>query len=57
MKMFDVLLNVNDSLEWVTSIYCDDLNEAITNAILLYGKGNYIGHNEFNIINNEWVKS
>ena len=57
MKMFDILIEVKGNLEWVTGIYQDDVNSAITNAIQLFGKGKYVGHNEFNIVNGEWVKS
>ena len=57
MKQFDILISNNDSREWVTGIYRNDVNEAITDAIQLLGKGTYEGHNEFNVIKGQWVKT
>lgn len=56
MKMYDILVSVNGSLEWVTDIYRDDLNDAITDAIQLIGKAEYIGHKAYKLQNGAWAE-
>jgi hypothetical protein len=56
MKQYDVLLKVAGNLEWVTEVYVDTLERAISDAIDIMGGGKYVGHKGFEIINSEWVE-
>lgn len=55
-KQFDILLSIKGNLEWITELYCDTVNEAITAAVELVGKAEYVGHKEFEILNGAWVE-
>ncbi len=56
MKQFDVLIKTKNGLEWVTEIFQDSADKAIHSAIDLLGKGKYIEHKEFNVVNGAWVE-
>lgn len=56
MDLYDILVSIKGELEWVTDIYADDLNRAITDAIQLVGKAEYVGHKHFSVVNGQWVE-
>lgn len=56
MKMHDVLLSVGGNLEWITEIYREDLSDAITDAIRLVGRAEYVGHKSYQVENGRWVE-
>jgi hypothetical protein len=57
MNMFDILVSIKGKLEWVTEVYADDLNRAITDAIQLVGKAEYVGHKHYSVVGGQWVET
>lgn len=56
MKQHDILLNTKQGLEWVCELFCDDLQDAIRNAIQAVGGGKYVGHRSYQVQNGAWVE-
>jgi hypothetical protein len=56
MNQHDILLNIKGELVWVTEIFADELSRAITDAIQIMGKGEYVGHKSFSIVDGAWIE-
>ena len=56
MTQHDILINTKSGLEWVTGLFNDDLNDAITLAVTEFGPATYVGHKTFSMVDGEWVE-
>ena len=54
MTQYDILLNIDGNLEWITGIYTDTVNDAITCAIRSVGRARYVGHKVFVLESDGW---